>query len=181
MKKTLALLLVLVMLFSLAACGAAEPAPAEPAPAATEEPAATGAPAEEPAEEPAAETVMFTDSCGREVELPANITKIAPSGTVATMILAAFAPEELVCVGTRVSENQVPYLYDGIANLPVTGQLYGGKATLNLEELLATGAEVKISDSWMAANYPDTVFVNLGPSPLLPDPVDTVLEVTLKA
>ena len=90
MKKTLALLLAMVMLFSLAACGAAEPAPAEPAPAATEEPAAT----EAPAEEPAAETVMFTDSCGREVELPANITKIAPSGTVATMILAAFAPEE---------------------------------------------------------------------------------------
>ena len=144
MKKTLALLLALVMLFSLAACGAAEPAPAEPAPAATEEPAATDAPAENPAEEPAAETVMFTDSCGREVELPANITKIAPSGTVATMILAAFAPEELVCVGTKVSENQVPYLYDGIANLPVTGQLYGGKATLNLEELLATGAEVII-------------------------------------
>lgn len=140
MKKTLALLLALVMLFSLAACGAAEPAPAEPAPAATEEPAAT----EAPAEEPAAETVMFTDSCGREVELPANITKIAPSGTVATMILAAFAPEELVCVGTQVSENQIPYLYDGIADLPVTGQLYGGKATLNLEELLATGAEVII-------------------------------------
>lgn len=144
MKKTLALLLALVMLFSLAACGAAEPAPAEPAPAATEEPAATEAPAEEPAEEPAVETVMFTDSCGREVELPANITKIAPSGTVATMILAAFAPEELVCIGTMVSENQVPYLYDGIADLPVTGQLYGGKATLNLEELLATGAEVII-------------------------------------
>ena len=41
MKKTLALLLALVMLFSLAACGAAEPTPAEPAPAATEEPAAT--------------------------------------------------------------------------------------------------------------------------------------------
>ena len=152
MKKTLALLLALVMLFSLAACGAAEPAPAEPAPAATEESAATEAPAEEsaeepteePTEEPAAETVMFTDSCGREVELPANITKIAPSGTVATMILAAFAPEELVCVGTKVSENQIPYLYDGIADLPVTGQLYGGKATLNLEELLGTGAEVII-------------------------------------
>ena len=87
---------------------------------------------------------MFTDSCGREVELPANITKIAPSGTVATMILAAFAPEELVCVGTKVSENQVPYLYDGIANLPVTGQLYGGKGELNLETLLQSGAEVVI-------------------------------------
>ncbi len=141
MKKTLALLLALVMLFSLAACGTAEPTPAATeAPAATEEPAA----AEAPAEEPAAETVTFTDSSGREVELPANITKIAPSGPVATMILAAFAPEKLVCVGTKVSDNQIPYLYDGIADLPVTGQLYGGKATLNLEELLATGAEVII-------------------------------------
>lgn len=144
MKKTLALLLALVMLFSLAACGAAEPTPAEPTPAAEEEPVATEAPADEPAEEPAAETVTFTDSSGREVELPANITKIAPSGPVATMILAAFAPEKLVCAGTKVNENQIPYLYDGIGDLPVTGQLYGGKATLNLEELLATGAEVII-------------------------------------
>ena len=137
MKKTLALLLALLMLFSLAACGTAEPTPA---PAVTEQPAAT----EAPAEESAAETVIFTDSSGREVELPANITKIAPGGTVATMILAAFAPEKLVCVGTDLNENQIPYLYDGIAELPVTGQLYGGKATLNLEELLATGAEVII-------------------------------------
>lgn len=145
MKKTIAALLALVMLLSLAACGTAEPAPAATeAPAVTEEPAATEAPAEEPAEEPAAETITFTDSSGREVELPANITKIAPSGPVATMILAAFAPEKLVCVGTSISENQTPYLYDGIADLPVTGQLYGGKATLNLEELLATGAEVII-------------------------------------
>lgn len=145
MKKTIAALLALVMLLSLAACGTAEPAPAATeAPAVTEKPAATEAPAEEPAEEAAAETITFTDSSGREVELPASITKIAPSGPVATMILAAFAPEKLVCVGTSISENQTPYLYDGIADLPVTGQLYGGKATLNLEELLATGAEVII-------------------------------------
>ena len=58
MKKTLALLLALVMLFSLAACGAAEPTPAEPAPAATEEPAATKAPAEAPAEEPDRKSVV---------------------------------------------------------------------------------------------------------------------------
>ncbi len=137
MKKTLALLLALLMLFSLAACGTAEPTPA---PAVTEQPAAT----EAPAEEPAAETVIFTDSSGREVELPANITKIAPGGTVATMILAAFAPEKLVCVGTDLNENQIPYLYDGIAELPVTGQLYGGKGELNLETLLDSGAQVVI-------------------------------------
>ena len=145
MKKILALLLAAVMVFSLAACGAATETPAATeAPAVTEAPAATEAPAETeaPTEETAAETITFTDSSGREVVLPANITKIAPSGPVATMILAAFAPEKLVCVGTSVSETQAAYLYEGIETLPVTGQLYGGKATLNLEELLATGAEV---------------------------------------
>lgn len=32
----------------------------------------------------------------------------------------------------------------------------------------------------MSGNYPDLAFADLGPDPVLPDPVDTVLEVTLK-
>ena len=144
MKKLLALLLAAVMVFSLAACGAETPAPAATeAPAVTEAPAETETPAE-PTEESAAETVSFTDSTGRAVELPANITKIAPSGPVATMILAAFAPEKLVCTGTNIGDDQAAFLYEGLSDLPMTGQLYGGKATFNLEELLATGAEVII-------------------------------------
>ena len=46
--------------------------------------------------------------------------------------------------------------------------------------MLATGAEVPICNSWMSGNYPDLGFADLGPDPVLPDPVDTVLEVTLK-
>ena len=144
MKKLLALLLAAVMVFSLAACGAEPPAPAATeAPAVTEAPAETETPAD-PTEESTAETVSFTDSTGRAVELPANITKIAPSGPVATMILAAFAPEKLVCTGTNIGDDQAAFLYEGLSDLPMTGQLYGGKATFNLEELLATGAEVII-------------------------------------
>lgn len=144
MKKLLALLLAAVMVFSLAACGAETPAPAATeAPAVTEARAETETPAE-PTEESAAETVSFTDSTGRAVELPANITKIAPSGPVATMILAAFAPERLVCTGTNIGDDQAAFLYEGLSDLPMTGQLYGGKATFNMEELLATGAEVII-------------------------------------
>lgn len=144
MKKLLALLLAAVMVFSLAACGAETPAPAATeAPAVTEAPAETETPAD-PTEESAAETVSFTDSTGRAVELPANITKIAPSGPVSTMILAAFAPEKLVCTGTNIGDDQAAFLYEGLSDLPMTGQLYGGKATFNLEELLATGAEVII-------------------------------------
>lgn len=46
--------------------------------------------------------------------------------------------------------------------------------------LLATGGEVPLSNSWMSSNYPEIVFAELGPDPVLPDPVDTVLEITLK-
>lgn len=45
---------------------------------------------------------------------------------------------------------------------------------------LATGAEVPVSTSWVHSDYPDIVFADLGPDPVLPDPVDTVLEVVLK-
>jgi alpha-L-fucosidase len=45
---------------------------------------------------------------------------------------------------------------------------------------LATGAEIPISTSWVHSDYPEIVFADLGPDPVLPDDVDTVLEVTLK-
>ncbi len=45
---------------------------------------------------------------------------------------------------------------------------------------IATGAEVPFADSWVQGPYPDIVFADLGPDPVLPDPVDTVLKVQLK-
>ena len=44
---------------------------------------------------------------------------------------------------------------------------------------LATGAEVPVSTSWVHSDYPDIVFADLGPDPVLPDQTDTVLEVIL--
>ena len=90
------------------------------------------------------ETVQFTDSCGRTVEIPARVTKVAPSGAVATMMLAAIAPEYMCNVNSSPSASQMEYLPQVLATLPATGQLYGGKSTLNYEELIALGAEVLI-------------------------------------
>ena len=45
--------------------------------------------------------------------------------------------------------------------------------------MLATGHEVPVSTSWVHSDYPDVVFADLGTNPVLPDPVDTVLEVEL--
>ena len=45
---------------------------------------------------------------------------------------------------------------------------------------LADGSEVPISTSWVHSDYPELALADLGPDPVLPDPVDTVLEVRLK-
>ena len=45
---------------------------------------------------------------------------------------------------------------------------------------LATGAEIPISTSWVHSDYPEIVFADLGPDPVLPDETDTVIEVVLK-
>ena len=59
--------------------------------------------------------------------------------------------------------------------------LYGiSRDQVKCVRLLSDGSELKIADTWMVNNYPDIVFADLGEDPILPDPVDTVLEVTLK-
>ncbi len=121
MKKLLSALLLAALLCSLFAGCAAKTASA-----------------------PAGETVSFTDSCGRTVEIPKTVTRVAPSGAVATMILATIAPEYLVSVNATPSSSQYRYLPQNLAGLPTTGQMYGSKSTLNLETLLGCGAQLVI-------------------------------------
>ena len=45
--------------------------------------------------------------------------------------------------------------------------------------LISAGAEGPIADNWVSKNYPEITFADLGKNPILPDPVDTVLEVEL--
>lgn len=70
------------------------------------------------------------------------------------------------------------HLYENsIGPLPLMGV---GKEEVKAIRYLATGAEVPVSTSWVHSDYPDILFADLGPDPILPDPVDTVLEVLLK-
>ncbi len=91
-----------------------------------------------------AEKILFTDSLGREVELPARITRIAPSGSVATMILATIAPEYMVSVSEDIDNVKGKYLSDFLDDLPAAGQLYGGKSSISPESLLACDAQIII-------------------------------------
>ncbi len=125
MKKTLCILLAVLMIAMLAMTGCGQNNDPTPAP-----------------EEPTTRT--FTDSLGREVTLPANLTKIAISGPLAQIVVFAIAPEMMVGVANGWADEAKGLIPDEYYNLPQLGQLYGGKGELNLETLLQSGAEVVI-------------------------------------
>lgn len=78
------------------------------------------------------------------MQIPKELTRIAPSGSVATMILATIAPEYMVSVSATPSSAQYRYLPQNLLTLPTTGQMYGSKSTLNLETLLSCNAQLVI-------------------------------------
>ena len=90
------------------------------------------------------QTTIFTDSSGRKVEIPTDITRVAPSGSVATMILATICPEYMVSVSSTPSSSQYKYLPERLLDLPTTGQLYGSRSTINLESLLKASPQIII-------------------------------------
>ncbi|MDR1256801.1 MAG: ABC transporter substrate-binding protein, partial [Spirochaetaceae bacterium] len=89
------------------------------------------------------ETFLFTDSAGRQVELPVRITRIVPSGSLAQMFLLAAAPDLLCAVSSEYNPDAAEYVSAYLATLPVAGQFYGA-ANLNLEEIARIGPDVVI-------------------------------------
>ncbi len=125
-KRLLALVLALVMSLSLFACGQKQQPDAVDDGTQTET------------------TRVFTDSCGREVTVPADIQKIAVSGPLAQMVVFAIAPDKMVGVANAWDESAKAYFDAKYLELPLLGQLYGGKGELNLETLLAAEPDVVI-------------------------------------
>jgi iron complex transport system substrate-binding protein len=91
------------------------------------------------------ETVTFTDDPGRTVTVPKNITRIAPSGSMAQIVIFALAPEKLVGVSNAWGAEAKPYIAQKYLDLPVMGQLYTGtSSTLSMEELAKIGPQIII-------------------------------------
>ena len=123
-KRLLALVLALVMSLSLFACGQKQ---------------------EDKQDDVQADTTrVFTDSCGREVTVPTDVQKIAVSGPLAQIVVFAIAPDKMVGVANDWDESAKGYFDAKYLELPLLGQLYGGKGELNLETLLAADPDVVI-------------------------------------
>ena len=88
--------------------------------------------------------VPFTDSLGREFDLPDNLDRIVPSGNLAQLVLYSVAPERIVGWSSQLSGSAKEYFVQDVVNLPVFGTFYGKKANLNKEALMSAAPDVVI-------------------------------------
>ncbi len=100
----------------------------------------------QPVEEQAtvATTQIFVDDLGREVELPSDIQRIAPSGSNAQVIVYQICPEKLCGLAASLSAKEQEIYLDSLADLPAFGTLYGKKKNLNKETVIMANPDVFI-------------------------------------
>ena len=87
---------------------------------------------------------VFVDDAGREVVLDEHIERIVVTGPLGQIAVFAIAPQKLVGLCSAWDSAAVPYIDEEKYDLPVIGQIYGGKGNVNLEELMATQPQVVI-------------------------------------
>lgn len=90
------------------------------------------------------ETRKFTDSAGREVELPKDIKRIAPSGSLAQIVLYSISPDKIIGWSKAPGDNVKKYMDKKYWDLPEFGQFYGKAAGLNRETLIKEKPDVII-------------------------------------
>lgn len=137
MKKLASLLLILGILLSLCACGAAN----QPAPTAAAE--TTAEPTEEPAAEP--ETRIVVDGLGREIEVPAKVETIVTLGNASRMATYQGLADKMITVTSGDNNDSVVmaygyYNHDIWADLPVCSS--GGYGEINPEVIIEASPDV---------------------------------------
>lgn len=89
-------------------------------------------------------TRQFTDDLQRVVEIPQKINKYLPSGSVAQTILFSVAPDKMIGVSAKFTEEQKKYLDPKYHDLQAYGQFYGRNVSMNKEEIIAASPDVII-------------------------------------
>ena len=115
-KKLISTLLALSLLFTLAACGSQnsdiddQSQPSEPV-------------------TDSFTPYTFVDDLGHEIEITEKLTGIVPSGPLAQVILLGIAPDLIVGLGSKMSDNMAEYLpdYDRLSQLTYFGTVLGAE------------------------------------------------------
>lgn len=96
---------------------------------------------------------IVTDSAGRQVEVPARITRVFAAGPPASTLLYVLAPEMMTGWVRAPREAEKPYLLPAVRELPALGRLTGRGDTLNLEALLADRPDLIIDFGTINGTY----------------------------
>ena len=80
------------------------------------------------------DTFIFTDSSGRNVEIPRDIKRIVPSGWVTQMFITAVEPTLLCSLSVALTQEEKEFLPAMLQSLPITGPFYG-QGVFNPEEI----------------------------------------------
>jgi len=124
MKKLVTLFLAVVLLFSTISCSTKT--------------------ATDTNQSSTSDIITFIDDCGRTVEIEGPITSFVASAPLGQIMLFALAPEMFAGISTVWDDTALVMLDEEYVNLPVIGQLYGGKGDVNLEELTLLSPQVLI-------------------------------------
>lgn len=89
-------------------------------------------------------TWTFTDSLGRQVELPKNLERICPSGHTAQQVLLTMAPDKMVGLSQPLNDDQLKIFGDKFKDYPVFGAVLGAKDDFNREAVAAAKPQVII-------------------------------------
>ena len=96
------------------------------------------------AAEETGDTWIFTDSVGREVEVPRDIQRILPSGGMARDFIWPLAADRIISTDEPFTEEALVYLGEQYADLPITGDLYQTGSELNIEEVASLNPQIII-------------------------------------
>lgn len=156
-KKLLALLLVLSMIFALAACGSTSDKEQNDQPVDSNEPVETqpvdtDTPAD-PVEE-GFQPYTFVDDLGHEIEITEEITAIVPSGQLAQVMMLGVAPDLMVGLGGKLYKDMAEFIpdYDRLSQLTYFGTVLGA-ADLDVEALASTNAQLVIDMGYTKNGY----------------------------
>jgi len=78
----------------------------------------------------------FTDSAGRQVDIPGPVRRVFPAGPPASVTLFTVAPEKMLGWTRAPSEAARPFIPKRYAELPEIGRLTGRGNTVNLENVV---------------------------------------------
>lgn len=122
-RKIIAVLMILALTMGLASCGVES------------KEASTGE---------TNETRIFVDSAGREVEIPAEIDAIAPSGPLAQIVLYTACPDRLAGIAVEFPDDAKALIDEKYWGMTKFGQFYGKNASLNMEALIEAAPDIVV-------------------------------------